>query len=66
MHFNGGSSCILLLWEVRQMILCEITLDEIFEMLKADCLDTEERKAKAETEYILQKSKNETRNDEER
>lgn len=48
------------------MILCEITLDEIFEMLKADCLDTEERKAKAETEYILQKSKNETKNDEER
>ena len=48
------------------MILCELTLDELFEILTADCLDVEERKAKAETEYLLQKSKNETRNDEER
>lgn len=48
------------------MILCELTLDELFEILTADCLDVEERKAKAETEYLLQKSKNEVRNDEER
>ena len=46
------------------MEISKITLDEIFERLKADCL--EECKAKAETEYLLQKSKNELRNDEER
>ncbi len=48
------------------MILSEKTLDEIFEMLGADCPDLEERKAKAETEYLLQKSKEERTEDEER
>ena len=48
------------------MILCELTLDELFEILASDCLDEKERKAKAETEYLLQKSKSEARNDEER
>ena len=48
------------------MILCELTLDELFEILTTDCLDEKERRAKAETEYLLQKSKNEARNDEER
>ncbi len=46
------------------MILSEKTLDEIFERIKADCL--EECREKAETEYLLQKSKNEISNDEER
>lgn len=56
----------IFLGEVIKMILCELTLDELFEILTTDCLDAEERKAKAETEYLLQKSKNEARNDEER
>ena len=42
------------------------TLDEIFEMLGADCPNLEERKAKAETEYLLQKSREEKTEDEER
>ena len=37
---------------------------EIHERVKAECL--EECRAKAETEYLLQKSKNEMTNDEER
>ena len=48
------------------MILSEKTLDEIFEMLGADCPNLEERKAKAETEYLLQKSREEKTEDEER
>ena len=40
------------------------TLDEIFERVKAECI--EESRAKAETEYLLQKSNNEKTNDEER
>lgn len=46
------------------MEISKITLDEIFERIKADCV--EECRAKAETEYLLQKSKNEISNDEER
>ena len=46
------------------MEISKMTLDEIFEMLKADCV--EECRAKAETEYLLQKSRNEKSNDEER
>ena len=48
------------------MILCELTLDELFEILTTDCLDEKERKAKAETEYLLQKSREERTEDEER
>ena len=46
------------------MEISKKTLDEIYEILKADCL--EECRAKAETEYLLQKNKNEISNDEER
>ena len=46
------------------MILSEQTLDEIFERVKAECM--EECRAKAETEYLLQKSKEEITEDEER
>ena len=42
----------------------KMTLDEIYERVKAECM--EECRAKAETEYLLQKSKNEMTNDEER
>lgn len=45
------------------MILSEKTLDEIFERVKAECI--EECRAKAETEYLLQKSINEINKDEE-
>lgn len=44
------------------MMLSEKTLDEIFEEMKAECLA--ECREKAETEYLLQKSKNEVINDE--
>lgn len=49
---------------VGAMEISKMTLDEIFEMLKVDCV--EECRAKAETEYLLQNSKNEISNDEER
>ena len=50
--------------EVEVMEVDKMTLDEIYERVKAECL--EECRAKAETEYLLQKSKNEMTNDEER
>lgn len=46
------------------MEIDKMTLDQIYEWVKAEC--EEECRAKAETEYLLQKSKNEISNDEER
>lgn len=50
--------------EVEKMGIDELTLDEIFARVKAECI--EECRAKAETEYLLQKGKDEITNDEER
>ena len=46
------------------MEIDKMTLDQIYEWVKAEC--EEECRAKAETEYLLQKSKYEVSKDEER
>lgn len=52
--------------EVEVMEIDKITLETILERIKADCLDLEESKAKAETEYQLQKCRLDKNKDEER
>ena len=48
------------------MEIDKMTLEAIFERVKADCANIEESKAKAETEYHLQKCTAEINKDEER